>query len=265
MKTIVENENLFPVFVSLGYDIYGLSEPLYWTDGLTINPDGTVDYEEDLEDMLKEFRDDGTDDDAPSKRRDYLDENEDLDLSDFSEAGVSKHIMSFSESAQSSPHLSSITNNINFALISYLDEMPKSQINENVLITAAINAGHFSSMQTDPSFSEDLISDLPNDREIYSSLFSDFNQSRNITLRALGYQETRESLQEGIRAAKMYVDAYPDATPPEIVHMTRLATGLQKEDLAKTAIRIKIGKVNYRELPEASMLSHLSFMEAQQK
>ena len=262
MKKLIEDDYLFPVFVSIGYDVYGFSEPLYWTDGMTINPDGTIDHEDMLEDMLEEFRkdDDDEDDDDEKEDNDYFD-RDGLDLSDdFSEFGVSRTFMEFSENVNDE-YLVEVTNNINFALVAYLDELPEEHIHEATLIEAAISAGNFSAKRSF-DFAENVFNiDGTDENEIYDALFSDFNEATHITLRALGYSDSAESLRSSIRSAKKYMDSYPDASPYEKIQMLKLATGLKKDDLAKTAIRLDIGTVTYSDLPKASLLSHLSHLE----
>jgi len=257
MTPIIEDDYLFPIWVSLGYSLYGFSEPLYFTDGMTIFPDGHIEHEDMLEDMLEQFRDDNDDGDDENETNNYFD-RDDLDLSDdFSEFGVSRTVLEFNEDVNDE-HLIEVTNNINFALIAYLDELPERHIHESTLVDAAIAAGSFSAKRSF-DFAENVFDNNGTDEnEILDALFSDFNEASNITLRALGYSDSAESMMSSIRSAKSYMDTYPDASPYEKVRMLKLATGLQKEDLAKTAIRLDVGKLTYKDLPKASLLSHLA-------
>ena len=254
IKSIIEDEDLFPIFVASGFDVYGLSEPLYFTDGIWMYPNGRLETEDDLEDLLGEYYE-------KNKGKvdfDYIDQDEELN---FSEANVGKTYLEFSEiDGIDNDDLISITNNINFALIAYLDELPKEHIHEVTLLNAAISAGHFAANHAENlDFKEKVERSLSSDKYIYDHLFSEYKQAEQVTLRALGYLDSRDSLQESIRAANNYIKKY-NPTPQETVKVIKLATGLEKDDLAKTAIRLKIGKMDYRKLPEASMLSHYAFM-----
>jgi hypothetical protein len=254
--SVIEDENWFPVFVASGFDVYGLTEPLYLLDGMTMYPDGRIEHEDDLEDMLNEVR-------GKKKlmerdaQNNYFDDNEDLD---FSESRVASAFQSFNEHIGGRALLE-VTNNINFALIQYLGELPPEHIDQSTLIDAAINAGNFSSKQCSQDFSERVRGEKLDDSEIYETLFQDYGLASSITHRALGYSHNRESLLNSIKAAKQYITDFSEASPYEQVHVTKLATNLQKEDLAKTVIRLTIGEVGYQELPRAAMLSHLAFLE----
>lgn len=260
IRSIVEDEDLFPVFVSLGYDVFGLSEPLYWTDGLTINPNGTIDYEPDLEDMLNEVKSnagrEGNSDQSSANGLDYLDRDDDLD---FGESKVAEYIQSFSENNE---YTVSVSNFVNYALIGLLDTLDPDHVNESTLINAAIDAGRFAHKQlkrTDFNFSEtDEYITEDNSLEVLDSLMSDAGLHHNATLVALGRQLSRPELKEGLTKAKDLIDAY-ELNAPDTVKMVNYATGLTGEDLARSAIRLKCGKIRYNTLPEAAIISNLAF------
>ena len=259
IRSIVEDEDLFPIFVSLGYDVFGLSEPLYWTEGLTINPNGTIDYEEDLEDMLNEIK--GSDsarestDNQGLDQRDFLDRNDDID---FSESEVAKYVQSFSENTE---YTLSVTNSVNFALISLLDTIDPDHVNERTLINAAIDAGRFANKQLKRSsldFNEsEYISD-DDSYEILDSLIEDYGLHHNATFVALGRELPRGMLKEGLMRSKQLIDTY-ELNAPDTVKTINYATGLTGEDLARSAIRLKCGKILYNSLPEAAIISNLAF------
>lgn len=267
-RSIVEDEDLFPVFVSLGYDVYGLSEPLYWTDNMTINPDGSIEHEDDLEDMINEVRNERTkglstkqnlqNDEFggnSSSNSDYLDSDEDID---FSETVVGTSIHEFCESSQISRDY---TNYINFALVGVLDTFDPNNVSESALIDAAIDAGRFASKQVSKSgfnFSEDNTNTVVN-TELYDILVGEFDAATELTLRALSYTPSREELKDSIGKAYEFVNSQYEPSLPDVVKSIHAITGLTSDDLARTAIRLKCGKIQYNSLPTAAILSSLAF------
>lgn len=256
---IIDDEDLFPIFVSLGYDVYGYSNPLYFTDGITIYPDGRLETDDDLEDALAEYR---TKKDQKSPDYDFIDDMEDLNFQETRAYGVGRELVNFSEVSED--NYVNVVNDINFALIAALDSRPPEHIHEATLFNAAIDAGMFSAKRAKDnnySFSEEVQADLPEDQEVLEVLFSEYGLSTDVTLRALGYADSKDTLSKSLRSAKSYIDNNPDATPAEMVRVIKLATGLQKQDLAKASVRLSIGTVDYKDLPRAALLSHLSFAE----
>lgn len=260
IESIINDEDLFPIWVSIGFDVYGYSQPLYWTDGITIFPDGHLETDDDLEDMLEEYASQ-KEEEEEEEDYDFIDDDDDLDFAEFSEANVGKEFsfLNFSEKNM----MTKVVNDINFALVSNLDTISPEHIHEVTLFNAAVSAGHFSALRMkdrDTNFSEGYFVGCAPEQDILDVLIQDFGEAKNLTFRALGYKETEGSLRQSLRVAKQYIDNFSETSlPNEIVRAVHIATGLKKEDLAKTVIRLSLGHVNYQNLTKASMLSHLAF------
>ena len=268
-RSIVEDEDLFPVFVSIGYDVYGLSEPLYWTDGMTIFPDGRIEHEDDLEDMLNELRRSksaerrssessgyGNDDEGTMGRGDFIDSDEDLD---FSESIVGEKVLEFCEENRLALDL---VNFINLGLVGLLDTIDPEIVKESTLIDAAIDTGRFAAKQIEKSydFSED-VTDSVTDMELFDAVVAEYPQSMTaLTKQVLGIPLERKELKEGLGSAYSFINTY-NPSLPDTVKTIRSMTGLRGEDLARASIRLKCGKIMYNTLPEAAVLSALSFRD----
>ena len=268
-RSIVEDEDLFPVFVSIGYDVYGLSEPLYWTDNMTIFPDGRIEHEDDLEDMINELRTEkrnssqrrtsgmGEDESSSDTRKgDFIDENEELD---FSESVVGEKVLQFCEKTRLSMDL---VNFINLGLVGLLDTIDPSIVKESTLIDAAIDTGRFAAKQIEKSydFSED-VTDSVTDTELFDVIVAEYPESMTaMTKQVLGISLERKELKEGLGSAYSFIQNY-NPSLPDTVKTIRSMTGLRGEDLARASIRLKCGKIMYNTLPEAAVLSALSFRD----
>ena len=267
-RSIVEDEDLFPVFVSIGYDVYGLSEPLYWTDGMTIHPDGTIDHEDDLEDMLNELRrskktegrSSGNagyrDDDEGTMGGDFFDRDEDLD---FSESIVGKKVLEFCEENRLAMDL---VNFINLGLVGLLDTIDPESVTESTLIDAAIDTGRFAAKQVEKSynFSED-VTDSVTDIELFDSIVADYPEAMvPLTKNTLGLSLSRGELKSSLASSYSFIKTY-ETSLPDTVKAIKSMTGLHGEDLARASIRLKCGKIMYNTLPEAAVLSALSFRD----
>ena len=68
----------------------------------------------------------------------------------------------------------------------------------------------------------------------------------------------REVLREGLKGSKILIDSY-EMDAPDVVKTIKTATGLTGDDLARSAIRLKCGKIQYNSLPEAAVISSLAF------
>lgn len=246
----VSDSELFPVFVASGYDLTYFDEPLYLCDGIYMNLDGSLDYEDDAEDI--EYSNS-----QYLKRKN--DEEELENISDeelFSESKTGRILLhEFNETSRLD--LLQVSNSINFALVNLIDTLPPQYITENDLLSAAIDSGVFASKSNNINFSENN-QNLPSEEEILSLMVSDYNFAEAMTLNALGYNNT-STMKQALSSVRDLINNSPNPMSfSEAVYSIKIGTDLKKRDLAKAAIRLVLGEVNYENLSDAAVLSYLS-------
>lgn len=245
----VTDSELFPIFVASGYDIYGLTEPLYFTDGIYINPDGSLEFEDDAEDVVKanhEYEERKNGEEA-------LESVSDEEL--FSENKTARVlIQNFSE--VSKLDALKISNDINLALINLLDTIPQEHLTEKDLLESAIDAGFFAAKRNSSDFAEKANQSLPSESEVLTLLCENTDFAESLVLQSLGY-DTEEPLKTSILGVKELFNSYPPQSFSETINVVSVATGLQKRDLAYSSIRLSLGTINYENLVQASMIGYL--------
>lgn len=248
----ISESELFPAYVSSGFDLTYFDEPLYLCDGIWMLPSGSLDIDDDAEDVER----------SNSKYLQRKSDEEELEnVSDeelFSENKTGRTLlMEFGETSRLD--LVQVSNSINLALVNLLDTLPSNHITEENLLSAAIDSGSFASKNVQMDFSETQ-SHLPSETEIFSLMVSDYNFAETMTLNALGYNTT-DTLKQALISVRGLINNSPSPMSfSEVVHTVNVATGLQKRDLAKASIRLTLGEVDYDNLADAAVLSYLSYV-----
>lgn len=256
LESITESEDFFPLFVASGYDVSGLDNPLYLAEGIWMNPDGSLDVENDLDDMLEKYRERPVRE--TGKNLHDLDTPEyDRLAADFQETVIGSRLNDYYKDTPLEK-LVAIANDLNLALVNLLDTIPSETISENVLLDAAVDAGKFAASKVSRDFAEgeDILQVRP--YEVMEKIIN-YQGETALTLRMLGYSD-RDILRDNILLAHSIFNNEADTLSfKEKIQIVEMATGLNKADLAKTAIRINLGKVNYQNLGEATIYSFEAF------